>query len=134
MLCRHKLPASPVSLLLILNFVLYLVASPSFLMVKKISTEKFLELFIFKFLLIRIQWMCQKKQNHKDKIYLPLSRVLHLKEFSCKIIHDIFLRKMSWHFSDKYWRGFDALPIQSHVFSRCPGVYGTKNREHKTWH
>ena len=97
LLCRgHRLPASPVSLPLILSFVLlYLVASPSFLMVKKISKEKFLELFIFKFLLIRIQCMCQKKQNHKDKIHLSLSRILPLKEFSCKIIRDIFLGKMS---------------------------------------
>lgn len=35
--------------------------------------------------------MCQKNQNHKDKIHFSLSRVLHSKEFSYKIIRDIFL-------------------------------------------
>lgn len=53
------------------------------------------ELFIFKFLLIIVQWVCQKKQNHKDKIHLSLSRVLHSEEFSSKIISDVFLRNDS---------------------------------------
>lgn len=72
-LCQvHKLPASPVSLILILNFIhLYLVASCSFLTVKKISRKKWLNYSFKNFYLLEFNEYVRKSKTTKIKsIYL----------------------------------------------------------------